>query len=118
MLTGVILPSISGCQNLTFLDLHSNSISGSLPASINDIVSLQFVDVSENQIHGTLSPNLGSLTEPSLFHPILKEGEDIDNCVSVVDVDLHCGVAAFPVYPPTRRQPEAEENRGSRVLCR
>ncbi|KAB2041273.1 hypothetical protein ES319_D02G136800v1 [Gossypium barbadense] len=61
-LTGFIPQEISGCRNLTFLDLHSNSIGGTLPLSLSKLISLQFVDFSDNLIEGTLSSSLGSLS--------------------------------------------------------
>ncbi|KAK8309702.1 hypothetical protein V6Z12_D02G141100 [Gossypium hirsutum] len=61
-LTGFIPQEISGCRNLTFLDLHSNSIGGTLPLSLSKLISLQFVHFSDNLIEGTLSSSLGSLS--------------------------------------------------------
>ncbi|KAL9993827.1 putative protein kinase RLK-Pelle-LRR-XI-1 family [Helianthus debilis subsp. tardiflorus] len=80
-------------MNLTFLDLHSNSITGTLPESLNNIVSLQLVDVSDNQIQGTLSFTIKSLI--SLNKLVLRKnrfsGEiplEIGLCINLQLLDL------------------------------
>ncbi|KAF5759079.1 putative non-specific serine/threonine protein kinase [Helianthus annuus] len=97
---------ISGCQNLTFLDLHSNSIIGILPASLDKNVSLWLFDISENEIEGPLSPTLGSLaslnklfppksqTHRSKFlaFPLILRFIQIPNCTSISPVTNPVGI--------------------------
>jgi hypothetical protein len=54
---------ISGCRNLTFVDLHDNAVVGELPRGpFQDLLSLQYLDLSKNVISGALLLDIGMLT--------------------------------------------------------
>ncbi|WOL07284.1 hypothetical protein Cni_G16024 [Canna indica] len=70
-LQGVLSSSISGLENLSFLNLSHNSFRGSIPPELFHLKLLQTLDLSSNQFSGELSPGIGNLS--SLHHL------DIDN---------------------------------------
>jgi hypothetical protein len=54
---------ISGCRNLTFVNLHDNAVAGELPRGpFQDLLSLQYLDLSKNVISGALLLDIGMLT--------------------------------------------------------
>lgn len=48
-------------NELTVVDFHNNSVSGSLPTQIGLLTNLVTLDVSANQVTGTLPPEIGRL---------------------------------------------------------
>ena len=52
---GIIPPDLGYCQNLTYLDVSSNNLSGDIPSSIGDLRQLQTLYLYANQLTGKLS---------------------------------------------------------------
>ncbi|QIP16608.1 hypothetical protein G8759_30195 [Spirosoma aureum] len=54
------------CDNngrVVSLDLKSNQLSGTLPASLSELTHLKYLDLSENGLPGSIPSNIGALTE-------------------------------------------------------
>jgi len=54
-------------QNLTYLTLNSNRLSGNIPDGLNDLKLLTNLQIQENKLDGDL-PNLGNLTNIKVFY--------------------------------------------------
>ncbi|PIN03852.1 Leucine-rich repeat protein [Handroanthus impetiginosus] len=55
---------ISGCLNLTFLDLSWNHLTGPVPESLfNNLVKLEYLNLTANSFEGPLSANLTKLSK-------------------------------------------------------
>ena len=61
-LTGPLPASISNLTNLVHLDLYINNLNGSIPSSIGSLTKLQRFDVGTNQLTGSIPTQLGGLT--------------------------------------------------------
>ncbi|XP_015967890.1 LRR receptor-like serine/threonine-protein kinase GSO1 [Arachis duranensis] len=48
-------------QNLTYLELESNALTGAIPAILGSCLNLALLDLSQNHLSGTLPPELGNL---------------------------------------------------------
>lgn len=59
---GELLPSLSQMVNLTFLNLSSCNINGSIPDSVGDLQSLVQLDLSHNQVTGNIPKNFSRTT--------------------------------------------------------
>jgi hypothetical protein len=73
--------NFSAFRNLFVLDLHKNSLSGTIPHEIEKLRNLSFLDLSRNQLSDPFPSSIGNLTSLSklylcgnkLFGPIPQE---------------------------------------------
>lgn len=71
-LTGTLPQELESLTNLTLLDLHNNSISGTIPGNLfESLGQLIWINLSWNQLDGTIPQNIG--TSPVLENMYLKE---------------------------------------------
>ena len=74
-ITGTIPTSIGRLKNLTVLDLSSNQFSGGIPSEVGDLNNLDILFLGRNNFNNTPVPtwirNMTSLTELSLAHSSL-----------------------------------------------
>ena len=61
-ITGTI-PSVMLFQNLTYIELDDNALTGSLPDALFSLATLKAIDLKGNQLTGTLSSEIENLAE-------------------------------------------------------
>ncbi|KAJ0024875.1 hypothetical protein Pint_07745 [Pistacia integerrima] len=64
-LTGMIPPELGDCQNLTLLNLAQNKLNGSLPAELGNLSSLQVMKLQHNNLSGDIPVELSQLSKLS-----------------------------------------------------
>ena len=57
-----LIPSIENLTSLTYLDLGSNSLFGTIPSQLCNLKSLEYLSLRHNMISGTLPTELASLS--------------------------------------------------------
>jgi hypothetical protein len=61
-LTGTIPASLANCSALTDLELDGNSFTGTVPAALGSLSALKYLCLDQNLLTGTVPASLGSLS--------------------------------------------------------
>ncbi len=67
-LNGSIPASISNFSRLAYLVLNSNRLSGTIPSQLGNMTSLMILNLHSNQLSGTIPSQLGNLTNLKYLH--------------------------------------------------
>lgn len=79
------IPDLSGITTLITLDLHSNSLNGSIPATLGSIISLVYLSLYDNSLSGTIPSTLNNLV--FLDHLNLSDNNLSDPIPDLSDLD-------------------------------
>ena len=66
--SGVIPAEIGDLTNLDYLTLWFNQLSGPIPSEIGNLTNLTDLDLGDNQLSGPLPPQIGNLTNLTTLH--------------------------------------------------
>jgi Leucine rich repeat/Leucine Rich Repeat len=72
-LSGTLPASLSALTSLQTLDLQNNQLSGTIPASLSTLTNLQLLSLTTNQLSGTIPASLSTLT--NLQSLVLNENQ-------------------------------------------
>ncbi|XP_078153711.1 receptor kinase-like protein Xa21 [Carex rostrata] len=94
MLSGFIPDELGKLQNLEFLSIYINNISGEVPHSLYNLSALSTMELSNNHLDGTLPFDMCNAL-PNLKYLLLSQNQlqgqippSISNCSALIDVEL------------------------------
>lgn len=61
-LTGTVPTELFGLENLTLLDLSTNYLSGTISSSIGRLASMNYLHLDDNNLRGTIPPQIGNMS--------------------------------------------------------
>ncbi|KAF6153424.1 hypothetical protein GIB67_003614 [Kingdonia uniflora] len=103
-LFGTIPASLGNLSDLTTLYLFRNQFSGSIPPEIGNLKSLDDVEINTNNLSGTIPASLGNLSDLTILylwenHLSCSIPPEIGNLKSLVDLELTSNILTGSIPP-------------------